>query len=360
MLLYILLLIFLFAVSFFTKARLPKDLNFILFVVINLLLIVFVGLRGNIDPDYSNYLDVFKTSGGIYHASNGIEVGYYLLNHYLLLWKMPFQTVILIMAIFSIYFKIDFFYRFSPNYGLSIFVYFCSILFLFDFIAIRQAVTLSIFMVSLPYIYERRFWPYCILLLLASLIHITAILLIPFYFILNRKFNKKTLYAIIIICAIINLLKFTVPLVEVLLKFIYIPGVSADKLNVYLQETDYAPISIKQLILCFLFVFLNFHKEEKSEMFNILINMFVFGVLIGTVFNELPQFAYRMKWYFFWTESILVVNLIDYIARNNLKLTYFLYTVVLLLYGYTMINFLSQQADRDKTYFFPYKFFFQQ
>lgn len=354
---YILLFTFFVLLSFLTQVKLPKEFNALVFILINIVLIAFVGLRGDIDPDYSNYLNIFTDTEYGYSNNRDIEFGYYIFNRLVLYMGWSFQVVIFTMAVLSIVGKTYFFARYSPNFGLSILIYFCTLFFLFDFIAIRQAVALSAFMISLPFIYQRRIWPFLAIMLLASQIHVSSVLLIPGYFLFHKNFSKFTLLGIIAVCAVLNIMKVVVPLVEYGLSLLPIPGGSAEKVAIYLAENEYAFVSVKQILLGCLFVLLKFKIKEKDELLNILVNLFVFGILFGTLFNGLPQLAYRMKWYFFWTESVLVVYLVNYISAQNLRLTYLLYALLIFIYGYSLFTFLNDVASRG-AYIFPYQFFF--
>jgi hypothetical protein len=54
---------------------------------------------------------------------------------------------------------------------------------------------------------------------------------------------------------------------------------------------------------------------------------------------------------------MLMVYLVDWIAKGNLKLTLIAYFALFVLYGYTLWGFLNEVAGRGE-YIFPYKFFF--
>jgi hypothetical protein len=262
------------------------------------------------------------------------------------------------MAVPSVAGKTFFFQKYSPNFSLSVLIYFSTLFFLFDFIAIRQAVVLSVFLLSIPLIYERRFLLFLILMLLASQIHISALLLIAGYFIFHLNLSNGVLLGTVISCSIINILRIKIPLIETLLNVIPIPLASAAKVTIYFAEKTYAFVSLKQILLGFAFVFMKFRYQQKNDMLNILVNIFVFGILFATLFNGLPQLSYRMKWYFFSVEAILVAYLVDFIAKDDLKTTFSLYLVLFILYGYSLFTFLYEIAGRGE-YIFPYKLFFQ-
>lgn len=71
----------------------------------------------------------------------------------------------------------------------------------------RQAVAECIFLFTVQYIVDRKMWKYIFWILIATLIHKSAIILIPFYFILNKPMVPKsglTLALIFLTCTIIG------------------------------------------------------------------------------------------------------------------------------------------------------------
>jgi hypothetical protein len=355
---YIFLFISLAFLSCLDKVELPKDLRLLIFLTVSTVLILFLGLRGNIEPDYANYQHIYNASSSSYSPKLNIEYGYFLFNKFISSIGLPFQAVLFIMAVPSLAGKTYFFEKYSPNFSLSVLIYFSTLFFLFDFIAIRQAVALSIFLLCIPLIYERRFLLFLILMLLAAQIHISALLLIPGYFVFNLNLSNRVLLGTIIICAIINILRIKVPLIEILLNVIPVPLAAITKVTIYFAETTYAFVSLKQLLLGLAFVFMKMRSPQKNQMLDILVNIFVFGILFATLFNGLPQLSYRMKWYFFSADAILLVYLVDFIAKDDLKTTFSLYALLFILYGYSLFTFLHEIAGRGD-YIFPYKLFIQ-
>ena len=159
------------------------NLKIIFYICLLFILVSFSGLRGNIEPDYLNYLDIFKNAGmGI---NVDVEPVFYYFNKVLNYFGMSFQWVVFLLALFSITLKLNFFFKNSPNFAFSILIYYCSMFFLYDFIAIRQALSMAIFMISIPFIIDRKFFHYVALIAIASMIHLSALVLIPLYFFIH-------------------------------------------------------------------------------------------------------------------------------------------------------------------------------
>lgn len=355
---YFLICFFLFLCIFLVDIKLDKRVSTILFLILSVILILFVGLRGDIEPDYNNYLDVFQHSENSDYGDFEIEPLYLFLNKTILFLGGSFPIVVFVMAIISIIPKVFFFKKYSPNFASSFLVFFCGPLFLFDFIATRQAVAIGFFMLSLHHIKDRNWWSYFWIVILAAGFHVSALLLLPCYFVLNKEYSNIKLYLLLGFCAFLNLLQINVYFLKNILDAISLPGATVAKLAIYSAETEFSFISFKQIVLGFLFVFVKNRIDSKDKMLNISVNIYVLGIFLGTLLNEIPQFSYRVKWYFFSLEALLVPYLIFYFSKNQSIFKQLLYVLLFVIYVYSLFGFLDSLASRGQ-YIFPYKFFFE-
>lgn len=98
--------------------------------------------------------------------------------------------------------------RYSKNVTLSIIVFICFQLFVFSMSAVRQTLAMSIcitaYMVANRNGFKSFLW-YCILLVFAILVHRSAIVFAPAYFLMRKKFDfgMVMMYLIIIVLAFI-------------------------------------------------------------------------------------------------------------------------------------------------------------
>lgn len=355
---YFVIFLILFFSVFLIDLKLDKKANNLVFTVLSVILIFFVGFRGDIEPDYINYLDIYNQSSKSKYTDFEIEPLYLFLNKLVIFFGGSFPYIVFIMSLLSLMPKLLFFKKYSPNFALSITVFFCSSLFFFDFIAIRQAVAIGIFMYSLKYIQQRKLMLYFLLILIASLFHISALILLPCYFVLNRDFSRNKLYFLVGICAVVNLLQINVNLLNNVLSFFPLPGATIAKLAIYSSETEFAFITPKQIVLGFLFIYIKGRTDSNNKMLNICINVYILGIILGTLLNELPQFSYRIKWYFFTLEALLIPFLVLYFSKKQSVAKYVMYFILIIIYGYYLFTFFESIASRGD-YIFPYKFFFE-
>ncbi|WP_010589524.1 EpsG family protein [Acinetobacter parvus] len=79
------------------------NLKIISYICLVSFLVMLAGLRGNVEPDYSSYLDIFTNArmGG----EREIEPGFFYFNKILNNFGMSFQWVIFLIATFFNYVK---------------------------------------------------------------------------------------------------------------------------------------------------------------------------------------------------------------------------------------------------------------
>ncbi len=193
-------------------------------------------------------------------------------------------SIVIVGAIFL------YIYKHSNKPYLSVFFFLTfGVLFIsFDFL--RQMIAAIVVLYALKYVEKKQFARYIAFVLLASLFHISALIMIPFYFILRFKMDWLTLgiYAI----ATFFLFLFSNDILDFITDYIYKsydPHKSAEVIN----GTDpvYAIIFIAFFILAFL---LRKKLIEKNPSNNMLLNCLFFTVffeVMGVKHAILSRFA---------------------------------------------------------------------
>jgi hypothetical protein len=354
-------IIFLFFVPFVFLYEYKFDNNVkLIFTSISCCLLVFLsGLRGSVDGDYESYLDIYQKVTLHYNEySSIVEPGYIVINQIAFNIGLGFNFVIFSMAFFTIFPKIVFFHNISPNFALSVLIFFCTSFFIFDFTQIRQALSIGIFMYSLKFIIDKNIYMYFFFIILATLFHYSSIILLPGYFLFNKTFNNKLLYLLVFFCSVISLLQIKINLFDMFIDNAELTDNVSGKLNIYQQSELYSFISIKQILFGFLFIHIKNSSFLKNKYLNLLVNLYVFGIFVATALNQISEIAFRIKWYFFWTECILVVLLIAHISKNNLVFKNFLNTFFVIYYFIILIILLDNLSNNG-FFIYPYKFFFE-
>ncbi|MZQ83644.1 EpsG family protein [Paenibacillus sp. 5J-6] len=173
-------------------SSLVKPNKIIAFFVACLLILV-SGLRKNIGDTY--FYKLTYTNVPTYtweHISSAKEKGFIFLQ--LLLNKITPDPQILIFttALLTNALIVMVLYRYSKLFELSIYTYITSGLYIISMNGMRQFLAGAILFAGTKYLMEGNWKRYMLLVLLASSIHQSALILIPIYFIVRRKAWTKT------------------------------------------------------------------------------------------------------------------------------------------------------------------------
>lgn len=167
------------------------------------LLFAFLALRYGYGNDYMAYLDIHRalTAGLPSHGQRDLLFAY--LN--LLIPSFPwFVAVTSFMYILAIGHLIK--SNLAPgDYWFGILVLLLNpYLFLVHLSAMRQTLAICIFIVAVDFAVRRRMLAYCLLVIIAAGFHRSALILLPFYFVLNQ--SRITRGGVVVICLLIGVL----------------------------------------------------------------------------------------------------------------------------------------------------------
>ncbi len=161
------------------------------------------GLRFMVSTDYYNYWEGFLQTYFLSwddFSRQRFEKGYLSVSRLLSGFTLGYN---ILFAAFAVLFAVViacFIYRRSANVWVS-FTAFVGFGFLYNSMCfLRQYTALTVMLFAFRYIEQRRFFRYAVFVLLASTFHISAIVMLPFYFILRIPMNKFTLSAELLLC----------------------------------------------------------------------------------------------------------------------------------------------------------------
>jgi hypothetical protein len=160
---------------------------------------------------------------------------------------------------------------------LSIFLFIVTGTYTSQFNTIRQAIAVSICFFALQALFEKRLLKYFVCVAIAGIFHITAIIMIPLSFILNRPFTWKNTCFIILFTGIIGLF---------FNNFIAVGGMVDERFDFYVDDISearglYPTLFLVTLVVCFLFFRKIIHQHRKH--YDILLNFFLLGTCIAVV-----------------------------------------------------------------------------
>lgn len=268
----------------------------IVFTIISFITIVcFQGLRWRTGSDWQAYLDCFEASKE--YKVGYVEFGYYWYNKFIRLFTDSY-TVFLLVQSTTIYGCI---WKFANDFEAKNISVIMGVFLATNIFPVRFALACAIYLLGYRYIRDRNFFKFLIIYLLAVSIHQIIALTLPLYFIADKDYKSKTLWAVYGSCCFIGLLSemvFGNLLQAFNLVFAYLPQFSQDKAEFYLNQENEARSIIMNLVSfinggIFIFLFLKIREKNKSlSGFNVLLNMYVFGLSLSRIFlNTIPYLS---------------------------------------------------------------------
>lgn len=245
-----------------------------------------------------------------------IEIGYRIFNSLVKNFGGSLQTVFFITGFFSFISLKKFIERNSNHKTLSLLIYYSLFFFNFNMSIIRQGIALSIFLLSFNLIQDRKFFKYVLMIGLASLFHVSSLILFPIYFIGKLKFSKNTYILVFIIGLLIRIVGFD--LLGIVIKIL--PHFILGDLLVYMTPNNYMNLisfgNIERLIMIFLiFRFGNYIINVKGNS-NIFLNLYLIYVMINLVFFKNEVLVSRIRFYFEISYIIILPIYIDVFKKN--------------------------------------------
>ena len=338
MLLYLIVAILTYIILFYSK---KIDNKRILIIISFLLLFLVSALRVNVGTDYLSYKEWFDNTHG-----PSLEYANFLFNNLIFLIKIFTNNSQVFFAVTSFIILSLVYYTNVKNnkeYDMSLYLFVTLGFYFSTFNGIRQWISIALFMLAYNYSIKKDYKKYFLLIIIASLFHVSALLLIPFYFIFNVKFTDKIKMYIIGSCLIFFKIFNIQVIIEFLLKHFaityYWRYISS---GVDLTKGVGSPFSI--ILAGGMFIYYILFKKyfiekmdiEKYEQNKHLCFIIIIFAILNTVNNLFSRFAlyfipliitllpdfyviYDKKWQKYIKILIIIVGLIFLTVNTLLK-----------------------------------------
>jgi len=288
MIIYICLSIFFFLGIIKDEFFKNKKSNFLIFIIIFLF-----SFSYQMGSDWLSYQEWYENIFPKLEWNNfykqiqgleGLEVGYVLLN--LIFFHLGFSYEIFMGTVLSIcsFIILKFVQKESKNHYLA-FYFFLINGFLVALLepVFRQLIALTFFIIAIKYLKERKIYKYTFIILVASLFHKSALLLLPLYFVEYIKFNMKkflllTFFSKIVLNIFLEVIFFILP-----------------KYANYLNSERYMlrDGSLKMYIIYFYYIFILFNiyrgKKDENYIFG-LTSLYIIVYFLSNYFPIIKRF----------------------------------------------------------------------
>jgi hypothetical protein len=276
---------------------------------------IICGLRYDTGPDYMSYNILFNqiSKDKLWFV---LEPGFSALNIFFGNYG-SFRLMLLCIAVFSIFYKLNFIYKESYAPFLSILIYYSSIFLGSDFGQVRQGISLCFALMAFQAAYDKTPVRFILFVLLAGCFHYSAIIIIPFYYLSRIHFTEKRVLWLYFFCfvAAVTFTFFSRIIVTVLdvpyltEKFILYKDESSNIVIILLSSI------VKLTIIIYYFKEKSILLKEKKQVF--FFNLYIWGYGISILFMQISAFAQRGTLYFEILELILLPNIIKSIKPNE-------------------------------------------
>lgn len=279
-----------------------------LFAVVAVLpLVIWAGFRGNVG-DTGSYIQAFKdmptSLSGIssYIESQEKDQGFYFVSAVIkcIIGNQDTIYFIIVAAVQCILlFKI--YRKYSSAFAVSFFLFIASTDYIsWVFNGMRQFTAVTITVACFPWILQKKYVKAIIVILIASLFHQSALLVLPFVFIVQGKaWNKKTLFFIVaVVIAVVFADRFTDILDNMLAETQY-QNVVSDWEQFQDDGTNILRVLVYSVPTILSLIGIKYIREADDPMINICVNMSIAsaGLYVVSMFTS-GIFIGRLPIYF--------------------------------------------------------------
>lgn len=310
MLPYIIILLFVIFIIYFEGEYLRRKA----IVLPIILLILFSSIRNyTVGTDSITYTEAYRLEYNPYYYgfNPNIEYGYQFIDYLILNFFSNYFWLFLFFSIAIVCLYMVTIKKISKYYLTSVFIFITFGFYTFFFNGLRQGVAMAIFFFGLPYLIEKRIISYFLVVFIASMFHVSALVMLPVYFLVNTKFRIE--YKVLA-CFIVSILAS-----QILISYLAQGNIRYEH---YTQEAEKAGGYITLLFYSLIGLLIYFsgrkirHEDIRFSKFE---QIFLCGLALVFPISLLgtdPSGPQRIMYYF----SSMVIFLIPYVLMrfNNI------------------------------------------
>ena len=279
--------------------------------------------------NYSN-LKTFLTGHKIFE--NGFflsECLFYIFTYFCAKILPNAQWFILITSAFITFSALRFIYRNSSNILLSTIMYICLGLMTFNMNGMRQALAMSICLFAYDFVKKRKLLPFILIVVIAMLMHKTAVFFSIVYFIARLKCNFKSITFFTV--SVLLFLIFADRLVEI---FDNVADKNYSDVGGF-DSGGYVTLLIYGLVLIFAVLF--GWKDRKNSDFALVFYLTILGCALYCGRYISTQIYERMSYYFFYAVLLLLPQTVMQLKESEKPMVVMIITSLsILLFAYRL------------------------
>jgi len=289
---------------------------------------IYIGLRVEVGGDWGNYyenyfvaLDVPISNYLKYHIFTKDPL-FRLLNYIVIKLNGSYVLLNFILSLIFSFALLNFCFSKTKPFLLIL----LSLPYLINVVAMgyhRQAIAISMFMYGFNYLENKENSKYIFLVLIASLFHYTAFILVLFVLLNSNKLNIKNLIYVFIVSLLIIILAFD----SIVILFVNYLSISYSSSGAYIRCLMNVLPGL---------IFLYYYKNEFLQIKNKILfkNLSILSIIFFVLLFISPSSAMidRVSLYLIPFQIILWMNLIDIFKRENNSNHIIFYSIIFLYY----------------------------
>jgi len=318
--------------------------NKLMAVMAAITLIVVAGLRKNIGDTFFYMHGYIVNDFSWDRIKHQKDLGFNLFQLLLKQFSEDPQILIFVTALMTNALIVAVFYHYTRLLEIALYVYITSGAFIVSMNGVRQYLAAAIVLAATKYLFEGSFYKYLMVVLFASLFHLSALIMIPMYFIVRLKAWTGTTFGMlfIAIAIVFGYNQFSDLLFSAIKDTQYgeYSTFAEGGANVLRVLVDAAP-----LIIAFL------GREKLRTIFpkaDIVVNLSILGFILMVISTQNWIFA-RMAIYFNLYQIILMTWIIKCFRDKDQKLIYYAMIVLYLIFFFYE-NVITLGLDYRSTY----------
>ena len=232
-----------------------------------------------------------------------VAISYLTANRYIYI----LIVTVSIYALLFISFK-----RYIDNYPFAL-VLFMGLIFFFTFTYLRQLIGVGVGWLSIEYVYKKKFWKFLVVVLLATLIHNSAIILLPIYFLPIKQYSKKMVIVLMVFCFVVGITGIPSSIFEI---YGSVSEMEGRGQNYAENEVGFKVEYILEAAFFLYFIFRNYEKIPQKPARIVLLNIALLFCALLLIFSRSLNGG-RLGWYYL----IGLISTLSFIVPNPKRIT---------------------------------------
>jgi hypothetical protein len=275
------------------------------------------------------------------------EVGYDFLNIVIGLFtqnRYVFIFILTVIIYINIFFSLQ---KYTDNYPFAT-ILFMGFWFFFTFTYLRQVLSASVAWLAIQYAIDRKPWKFFGIAIIALLIHNSAILFAPVYFIPMKKINWSTVVVIMVVCLLIGITNVSDALFS---KFGALSG-SEDRTGQYVtaEGNGFRIEYLFEAVVFLGYILMRYKDIATDKRHLMMLNLALIFCAILLIFIK-SENGGRLSWYYL----LGLISTLTSLATNRKEISFYslslilmitlLYIRILILWDYTLYPYKSFFSD---------------